>query len=154
MNDSTPSEPNPEDGEPTSFAKNAKSLIKKHKGKIIIGCTVLGVAAGVIVISLAKGLAATKGTEHLELFPDPVAGGQKLHTGMEKCVECTTEFDVEDARDEYNSHFDGGLNYDEDCGGEPGEKLCADCGISQSESNMKLGNALLGMMMGVEDDNV
>lgn len=48
MNDSTP----PEDCEPTSFADNAKNLIKKHKGKILaVGSVVLAAA----VASLAEG---------------------------------------------------------------------------------------------------
>lgn len=36
------------------------------------------------------------------------------------------EFDVEDSRDEYDSHFIGQVDYDEIRGGE----YCAPCGIS------------------------
>ncbi|MDX2758398.1 hypothetical protein [Streptomyces europaeiscabiei] len=54
VNDSTPSEPTPEDGEPTSFAEAAKNLFRKHKAKIVavgaVGLAVVGVVA-----SLAEG---------------------------------------------------------------------------------------------------
>ncbi|WP_431994892.1 hypothetical protein [Streptomyces griseoflavus] len=54
MNDSTPSDPTPEDGEPTSLAEAAKNLFKKHKTKIAavgaVGLAVVGVVA-----SLAEG---------------------------------------------------------------------------------------------------
>ncbi|WKX11835.1 hypothetical protein [Streptomyces sp. NL15-2K] len=54
MNDSTPSEPTPEDGEPTSFAEAAKNLFKKHKAKIVaVGA--LGLAVVGVVASLPEG---------------------------------------------------------------------------------------------------
>ncbi|MCX4571865.1 hypothetical protein OHB41_01350 [Streptomyces sp. NBC_01571] len=61
MNESTPSEPTPEDGEPTSFAKSAKNLFKKHKAKILAVGTVGLVVAGVVA-SLAEGQ-DTEGSE-------------------------------------------------------------------------------------------
>ncbi|MGW0711253.1 hypothetical protein ACWD4G_35740 [Streptomyces sp. NPDC002643] len=55
LSDSTPGEPTPEDGEPTSFVENAKNLIKKHKGKILaVGGAVGSVALAVVVASLAE----------------------------------------------------------------------------------------------------
>jgi hypothetical protein len=65
---------------------------------------------------------------------------------MAKCVECDKEFDVEDARDDYNSEWDGDPDYDEQTGGE----WCGPCGISKSQGEMNLGRAIL-MMNGDED---
>ncbi|WP_143110704.1 hypothetical protein [Streptomyces sp. cf124] len=64
---------------------------------------------------------------------------------MTTCIECTTEFDVEEARAEYNSEFGGELDYDE-----YGAGHCASCAISETESNMNHGRAIL-MMNGEED---
>ncbi|MGW3455535.1 hypothetical protein ACWDRL_18810 [Streptomyces albidoflavus] len=64
---------------------------------------------------------------------------------MAKCHECATEFDTEKARAEYNSEFDGELDYDE-----YGQGCCAGCAISQAESNMNLGRAI-DMMNGEAD---
>ncbi|MER7836190.1 hypothetical protein ABTY98_09800 [Streptomyces sp. NPDC096040] len=69
---------------------------------------------------------------------------------MVTCFECKREFDVEDERDEYESYFNGELDYDEDCGGEPGEGLCAGCGIVRSEGLINQGRAIF-MMNGDED---
>ncbi|MFE3687600.1 hypothetical protein ACFXPM_30825 [Streptomyces sp. NPDC059095] len=52
MNDSRPSGPTCEDGEPVSFAENAKNLIKKHRGKIL---AVGGLVLAVVVARLAEG---------------------------------------------------------------------------------------------------
>lgn len=65
---------------------------------------------------------------------------------MAKCCVCGKRFNVKDARSEYNSEFDGGLDYDDDFEGE----VCADCAISTSQSNMNLGQAI-DMMNGEED---
>ncbi|MDQ1019901.1 hypothetical protein [Streptomyces afghaniensis] len=59
MNDPTPGEPSPEDGEPASFAENAKNLIKRRKGKILaVGSALGSVALAVVVASLAEGRVA------------------------------------------------------------------------------------------------
>lgn len=72
---------------------------------------------------------------------------------MEKCGECGNEFDIDDARDEYTAHFNGELDYDYYAGqGEPGERLCGDCGIMIAESNIATGEAILGMSVGIESD--
>ncbi|GAA1079481.1 hypothetical protein GCM10009663_22250 [Kitasatospora arboriphila] len=56
VNDSTPSEPTPEEGERTSRAENAKNLIKKHKGKFLaVGGAIATVAAAVVVAGLVGG---------------------------------------------------------------------------------------------------
>jgi hypothetical protein len=56
VNDSTPSGPTSEDGEPASFAENAKNLFKKHKGKILaVGGAVGSVALAVVAARLAEG---------------------------------------------------------------------------------------------------
>ena len=65
---------------------------------------------------------------------------------MEKCCRCNIKFNVSEARSEYNSHFDGDADYDDEFGGE----VCAECAISDSESNMNLGRAI-DMMNGDED---
>ncbi|RLL69094.1 hypothetical protein [Streptomyces sp. Z26] len=49
MNDDTPSDPTSEDGEPVSFTKAAKNLIKKHKPTILtVGA--LGLAAVFVAV--------------------------------------------------------------------------------------------------------
>jgi hypothetical protein len=63
-----------------------------------------------------------------------------------KCLSCGTQFDVSDARSEYNTEFNDELDYDEDTGGE----ICANCGISETQSNIDLGRAIF-MMNGDED---
>jgi hypothetical protein len=65
---------------------------------------------------------------------------------METCSECGTEFDIADERSEYNAHFGGDLDYDEDAGG----GTCAGCAIAIAESNIDLGRAI-DMMNGDED---
>ncbi|MFF3466991.1 hypothetical protein [Streptomyces sp. NPDC002619] len=61
MNDSTPSEPTPEDGEPTSFAENAKNLFNKHKWKI------LAVGGAVVALAVvAARFAERQNTEDIE----------------------------------------------------------------------------------------
>lgn len=69
VNDSTPSESAPEDGEPASFAENAKNLFKKHKGRILaVGGAVGSVALAVLVARLAEGQ-GTEDTEDSEPSP-------------------------------------------------------------------------------------
>jgi hypothetical protein len=71
VNDSTPDEPTPKDGEPTSFAENAKNLIKKHKGKILaVGSALGSVALAVVIAGLAEGR-DTEEAEDQEPVPDP-----------------------------------------------------------------------------------
>ncbi len=65
---------------------------------------------------------------------------------MAKCDECGNKFKIQEARDEYESYFDGELDYDEDFGG----SLCANCAISRTESEMNVGKAI-DMMNGDED---
>ena len=65
---------------------------------------------------------------------------------MSTCDHCQTEFDVDSARTEYNSEFNGELDYDEDYEGQ----VCASCAISQSQSNIDHGRAIQ-MMNGDED---
>ena len=65
---------------------------------------------------------------------------------MEKCCMCGKEFNVDEARSEYNAEFDDALEYDDSYGGE----VCADCAICESESNMNLGKAI-DMMNGEEE---
>lgn len=54
VNDSTPSEPTPEDGEPASFAEAAKNLFRKHMAKVI-AVSAVGLAVVGVVASLAEG---------------------------------------------------------------------------------------------------
>ncbi|WP_405823085.1 hypothetical protein OG241_41535 [Streptomyces sp. NBC_01390] len=67
---------------------------------------------------------------------------------MTKCLECKTEFNVEEARDEYNSEFGEGISYDE-----YGEGLCGSCAASETQSNMNHGNAILMMNGDVDYDD-
>ena len=53
VTDSTPSEPIPQDGEPTSFAK-AKGWISKHKPKILAVAGTVGSAALAVAVLAAK----------------------------------------------------------------------------------------------------
>ncbi|MGW3434957.1 hypothetical protein ACWDHW_44700 [Streptomyces melanosporofaciens] len=56
MNDSTPSGPTSKDGEPTSFAENAKNLLKRHKGKLLaVGGAVGSLALAVVAARLTEG---------------------------------------------------------------------------------------------------
>lgn len=77
VNDPTLSGPTSEDGEPASFAENAKNLFKKHKGKILaVGGVVVSVALAAVAIRLAEGQDAEdtegQGTEDTEPSPGPV----------------------------------------------------------------------------------
>lgn len=65
---------------------------------------------------------------------------------MATCEQCDAEFDVADARDEYNAEFGDDADYDEDFGGD----VCASCAISQTDSNIELGRAI-DMMNGEEE---
>lgn len=126
----------------TSVAEKVKSHFKKNK-KVYPLSVVALIATGLFI---AKGQYVTEEDETCTPFLDPVPGDQKRHTGMAKCIECGTEFDVEEARDEYNSKFNGDLDYDEICGGE----YCADCGIVYAEGLENQGRAIF-MMNGDED---
>ncbi|MET7776888.1 hypothetical protein ABZU94_11960 [Streptomyces mirabilis] len=77
MTESTPSEPTPEEGEPTSFAETAKNWVKKHKTKIgaVVGLAVVGLAVVGVAARLAEGQ-ADEDTEDTESALDPEAAGQ------------------------------------------------------------------------------
>jgi len=62
------------------------------------------------------------------------------------CTRCGAEFDVDEARDEYNSEFDGSISYDEEYDGD----VCANCAISEANSYMNVGKAI-DMMNGDAD---
>lgn len=65
-----------------------------------------------------------------------------------KCVACDCKFDIDEARDEYNSYFDDDcIDYDEDY---PDHNLCGDCAIAETESNINTGKAI--DMVNGEDD--
>lgn len=71
VNDSTPGKPTSEDGEPTSFAENAKNLIMKHKGKILaVGSALGSVALAAVVAGLTEGR-DTQEAEDQEPVSDP-----------------------------------------------------------------------------------
>lgn len=60
---------------------------------------------------------------------------------MAKCVECGTTFEIEDARNEYDSEFNGDPDhYDERYG--DGE-FCGSCAASETSSLINQGNAIL-----------
>ncbi|WP_344390873.1 hypothetical protein [Streptomyces vastus] len=99
----------------------------------------MAVIATGLFIHLTKGQHGTEGIETYAPFSDPVSGDQK-------CVRCGKAFDVEDARDEYNSEFGGDLDYDENYAGE----VCADCAIPDSDGLINQGRAIF-MMNGDED---
>ena len=65
---------------------------------------------------------------------------------MAKCCRCGNRFNVSEARTDYNAEFDGDIDYDDEYGSE----VCADCAISDTNSNMNLGKAI-DMMNGDED---
>ena len=59
---------------------------------------------------------------------------------MAKCVVCGKKFDLSWARDEYNAQFDNEIDYDEEFGG---EKVCAECAINTTASNISAGKEIL-----------
>jgi hypothetical protein len=63
---------------------------------------------------------------------------------MATCDLCRKSFEVSETRDEYNWHFRkaGGVDYDEQYPSDEGS-ACASCAISQSESFMNTGAAIL-----------
>ncbi len=65
---------------------------------------------------------------------------------MKKCCKCGKKFNVSDAREEYIAEFGIDEEYDEEYGGE----VCADCAISETQSNVNAGKAI-DMMNGEED---
>ncbi|MET8094843.1 hypothetical protein ABZV29_00010 [Streptomyces sp. NPDC005236] len=75
MNASTPSEPTPEDGDPTSFAETAKNLVRKHWKTTLGVVGVVGLAA--VLASLDEGQDDTEDSEDFEPFSEPVAEDQK-----------------------------------------------------------------------------
>ncbi|MFI8182461.1 hypothetical protein ACIF70_18365 [Actinacidiphila glaucinigra] len=76
-----PSQTTSEDDETTSVAERLKNLFKRHK-KIIIGGTVIAVAAGALIIR-AKGQGVT---EDSESSPDPAVEDQKRQSPCEHPV--------------------------------------------------------------------
>ncbi|MGW7579803.1 hypothetical protein ACWGKU_20455 [Kitasatospora sp. NPDC054768] len=84
MNDSRPSEPNPEDGEPASFAEKAKNLFQKHGGTILAVGGVIGLAvlASIAVASLPPTPdAETPDIEDSEPSPGLEDAGQSKRKG-------------------------------------------------------------------------
>ncbi|MFI7314493.1 hypothetical protein [Streptomyces hygroscopicus] len=75
MNASTPSEPTPEDGDPTSFAEAAKNWCRKHWKTTLGVVGVVGLAA--VLASLDEGQDDTEDSEDFEPFSEPVAEDQK-----------------------------------------------------------------------------
>ncbi|MFF3774323.1 hypothetical protein [Streptomyces sp. NPDC002232] len=69
---------------------------------------------------------------------------------MSKCVECETEFEIEDARSEYDREFNGDPNFD-DYYAEG--NLCGRCAVSDSSSAIDHGNAILMTLGEVEYDD-
>lgn len=67
---------------------------------------------------------------------------------MAKCNRCGKKFKMSEARDSYNDHFDGELDYDEDYGKD--DPVCDLCAISESESQMSVGRA--NLMTSGDDD--
>lgn len=65
---------------------------------------------------------------------------------MTTCSQCGTAFDVDEARSAHDAEFTGDVEYDDRYDG----GLCADCAISETESNMSRGRAIL-MVNGDED---
>lgn len=65
---------------------------------------------------------------------------------MPTCEQCGKRFDPSDAKAEFQAEFRGELDYTESYDG----KVCGDCAICQSQSDMGLGRAL-GMLNGDED---
>ncbi|MFJ5608196.1 hypothetical protein ACIQCJ_02200 [Streptomyces sp. NPDC093221] len=80
MNDSTPGRPTPEDSEPTSFAENARNLIKKHRGKILaVGGAMGSVVLAVVVAGLAEGRDAEEAGDQ-EPVSDPETTDKRRST--------------------------------------------------------------------------
>jgi hypothetical protein len=65
-------------------------------------------------------------------------------TGLAKCLNCGTRFDVSAVRAEYEEY---GEEYGE---GDHNDDLCADCAMPGLESTVNAGRAIL-MMNGDED---
>lgn len=65
---------------------------------------------------------------------------------MAKCSECGTRYSKGDVANEFESYFDGEVEYDQD----DYDGLCADCAIAQAESWEGVGHAI-DMMNGDED---
>ena len=66
---------------------------------------------------------------------------------MPRCIVCGNSFKLRDAREEYESRFNGELIYDEDY---PDHDYCATCAIGESENLMNQG-AAIDMMNGDAD---
>ncbi|MFC8173083.1 hypothetical protein [Streptomyces sp. NPDC057325] len=69
---------------------------------------------------------------------------------MTKCAECETEFEIEDARDEYNAEYNGDPDFDENYGE---GHLCGRCAVSDTSSLIDHGVANLMMLGEVEYDD-
>lgn len=75
VNDSTPTGPTSEDGEPASFAENAKNLFKRHKGKVLaVGGAVGSVALAVVAARLTVGQDAEKQDTEVTEDSEPSPG--------------------------------------------------------------------------------
>lgn len=65
---------------------------------------------------------------------------------MTTCVRCGDEFEVEDARQEYDAEFGGDPEYDDNYGGE----VCGSCAVIDSQHLINQG-AAIDMTNGDED---
>ncbi|MFJ1731121.1 hypothetical protein [Streptomyces sp. NPDC088254] len=71
-------------------------------------------------------------------------------TNMENCGECDKEFDISDAREEYNAEFGGEVDYDDQY---PEGGMCGSCAAAQSSSYEAHGTAILMMNGEVDYDD-
>ncbi|KOT98084.1 hypothetical protein ADK87_16425 [Streptomyces sp. NRRL F-4711] len=69
---------------------------------------------------------------------------------MANCVECEKEFDIAEAREEYNAEFHGEVDYDEQY---PEGGFCGGCAAAQSSSYLNHGTAILMMNGEVDYDD-
>ncbi|WP_037857107.1 hypothetical protein [Streptomyces sp. NRRL S-340] len=63
MNDSTPSAPTSEEGEPTSFVEKTKNWYGKHRTKIRAACGAVGGVAVVVAVVVARQAMKQNATE-------------------------------------------------------------------------------------------
>ena len=60
---------------------------------------------------------------------------------MAKCLHCNKRFNVKDAREDFNSYYRGGMDYDDQY---PENDICAKCAIEETDSNISAGNEAVG----------
>ncbi|MDQ0664718.1 hypothetical protein QFZ35_003216 [Arthrobacter ulcerisalmonis] len=66
---------------------------------------------------------------------------------MATCDVCKKEFDVDEAREQFDEEFEGDFDYAEETEGGP---QCADCAGARISSDINTGRAIM-MMNGDED---